>query len=139
MGESSNLILNKPPKNLEYIQKLLNYDPHTTFLEKAKKWVTQKNQTRPHTISEWCEILGSTKNNTSARSFLENLIKEDALIQEGNKGNPPNQSKTYRLDKKKLEQALYNDPFWNWIRDISIQIINNQEPYKKVKTDIPVQ
>lgn len=136
MGESSNIILNKPPKNLEYVQKLLNYDAHTTFLEKAKRWVTQTNRTRPHTISEWCEILGSSKHNSSARDFLEKLVDEEALIQEGTKGKPPNQSETYRLDKKKLEEAIYNDSFWNWIRDLSIQIINNQEPYKKVVTDI---
>jgi len=136
MGESNNLVLNQPPKNLEYIEKLLNYDPQTTLLEKAKKWVTKKDRTRPHTISEWCEILGSTKNNTSARTFLQKLVEEDALINEGTKGEPPNESKTYRLDKKNLEKAIYNDPFWNWIRDISIKMINRQEPYKKVVTDI---
>jgi len=68
--------------------------------------------------------------------FLQKLVEEDALINEGTKGEPPNESKTYRLDKKNLEKAIYNDPFWNWIRDISIKMINRQEPYKKVVTDI---
>lgn len=135
MGETDKLILNKPPKNLEYLEKLLHYDSQATLLEKAKKWITQKDQTRPHSKSEWCEILGSTKNNSAVRTFLEKLIEKKALVYEDTKGKPPNQYDRYVLDKNRLEQVFYNDPFWNWIRDISIRMINNQESNRKVIKD----
>lgn len=136
MGKTNNLVLNEPPKNLEYIEKLLHYDSHSTFLEKAKKWFTQTNETRPHSKSQWCKILGSTENNTATRSFLEKLIEKEALVHEETRGKPPNTYDVYRLDKTRLEEIIFEDPFWNWIRDISIRMINNQEPYKKVVTDI---
>lgn len=135
MGESKHLILKEPPKKLEYIKKLLNYDPNQTFLEKTKKWITRKDQTRPHSKSEWCEILGSTKNNTSVRNFLDILIEKNVLVYEDTKGQPPNEYDRYKLDKKRLENVFSKDPFWNWIRDISIRTINNQEPNKKVVND----
>lgn len=135
MGDKNNLILNEPPKKLEYIQKLLHYDAHDNIIEKAKKWITRTDQTRPHSKSEWCEILGSTKNNTSVRNFLKILIEEEALVYEDTKGEPPNQYDTYKLDKNRLEEVIYEDPFWNWIRDISIRMINNQESNRKIVTD----
>jgi len=135
MAETNNLILKEPPKNLEYTKKLLNYDPKTTLLEKTKKWITRKDQTRPHSKSEWCEILGSTKNNTSVRNFLDILIEENVLVYEDTRGQPPNEYDRYKLDKKRLEQVFSQGPFWNWIRDLSIRIINNQEDDKKVVSD----
>lgn len=133
MGENTYLITDKPPKNLEYIQKLLNYDRKQTLLEKAKKYVTRTDQTRPHSISEWCNILGSTKTNPNTRKFLEKLVEQDALVMDEENSNG---TELYRLDKKNLEEAFYNDPYWNWIREISFRIIDNQEPNRKTVTDI---
>lgn len=136
MGNNTNLVLKKEPKKLRYIKILLSYDQSNTFLQKAKKWITKKDKTRPHTISEWCEILGSTKTNNNARKFLDKLVEEEALKHEDTTGQPPNEEKRYRLDKVRLEEAFYEDPMWNWIRDIAFRTINNQEPRKKVVTDI---
>lgn len=132
MGENQCLILETPPKKLEYVSKLYNYDKKKTFLEKTKKIILGSDYTRPHTISKWCQILGSTKNNQATRDFLELLVDKQALVKDGVKGSPPNQAELYRLDRNKLTETVYNDVFWDWIRDISIEVINNQEPNKKV-------
>lgn len=133
MGGDQSLIGIKKPKNLEHIQTLFNYDQKTTLLEKAKKWVTRRNHTRPHSISEWCQILGSTKTNPDTRSFLEQLVEEDALFLED---EDQYGTKLYKLDKAKLEEAVFNDCYWDWNRSLSIRLINNQEPSKTVTTDI---
>ena len=135
MAENNSLILKQPPKKLEYINKLLEYDPPATLYEKAKTWITKKEETRPHSISEWCQILGSTSNNNNTRDFLEELVEKDALVSEGRVGKKPNEKEVYRIDKKRLEQVVYNDPFWNWIRSLSIRLINNQESNRKIVKD----
>lgn len=133
MGENTCLIIDKKPRNLEYIEKLFNYDRKQTLIEKTKKWITRTDQTRPHSISEWCQILGSTETNPNTRNFLEKLVEQEALVLENEDSNG---TKLYRLDKKKLENALYEDPFWNWIRDLSFRLIDNQEPNRTTTTEI---
>lgn len=135
MAEKHSLILKRPPRKLEYINKLLQYDQPATLFEKAKNWLVKDQTTRPHSISEWCQVLGSTKNNENTRDFLEELIQKDALVHEDTIGKKPNRKKVYRLDKQRLEQVLYKDPFWNWIRNLSIRIINSQENNRKIVKD----
>jgi hypothetical protein len=135
MAENSSIIVQEPPKNLEYMNKLFKYDQQKTLLQKAKTFITKTDRTRPHSISEWCQILGSTKNNSSTRTFLEELVEKDALVEKGSKGNPPNECKLYILDKKRLEKVFYNDPYWSWIKDISFRVINGPEENKKIVTD----
>lgn len=135
MAEHQSLILNQPPKKLEYLNKLLQYDPPTTLYEKAKTWITKQEETRPHSISKWCEIVGSTSNNDNTRGFFEKLVEEEALVYEDTIGEPPNENEIYSLDKARLEEVMYNDPFWEWIKLVSFRVINNQEPNRKIVKD----
>ena len=133
MAENTSLIIEDKPKNLQYIERLFNYDQKQTILEKTKKWITRTNRTRPHSISEWCKILGSTETNQHTRGFLENLVDEKALVLEK---KDKNGVKLYRLDKKRLEKVAYNSDFWSYIRDFSFRMINKQEPRRTVTTEI---
>lgn len=135
MAETSHLILKEQPKRLEYINKLFQYDPPATLYEKAKTWITRDKTTRPHSISEWCQILGSTRNNQNTREFLEKLVEEEALVYEDTVGETPNTNDRYILDKARLEEVMYNSAFWKWTRPISERMYNNQEPNKKIVKD----
>lgn len=132
MVENTCLITDKPPKNLEYVQKLLEYDKETTLYEKFKKKITRSNNTRPHTKSQWCQILGSSKTNPQTRSFLEKLIQNKALVKEEEQKDG---TELYKLDKDRLEELAFQDPYYNMHRDFFFRIINNQEPNKKIVND----
>lgn len=133
MVENPELIAKKKPKKLEYIEKLLNYDQKETIIGKAKQILPgKKNKTRPHTISEWCEILGKQKTNPDTRKFLEKLVEKKVLTREKTR----NGSKTYSLDKDKLTEIFYRSKYYNWHRDIFFKVINKEEPTKKIVTDI---
>lgn len=135
MGGNQSLFFENPPKKLEYINILLNYDKETTFLEKAKSYFSSKDLTRPHTKSKWCNILGKTDTNPDTREFLDTLIQKNALKQDGEKGEPPNQVPTYRLDRNQLLNVYYNSTLYNSLRDLNFETINKQEPNKKIITD----
>lgn len=126
------MIKGDPPKGLEYTKKLLEYDKPATFFDKAQKIITRKEQTEDNTISQWCEILGSTKTNEHTREFLKYLIQENALKEESVKGQPPNQTETYSLDKKRLLECYSQTADYKIRRDLCLQVINKVE--KGIKT-----
>ena len=131
MAEKHTIFFETPPKKIEYINKLLNYDQKNTLLEKAKKYFTKKDETRPHTKGKWCKILGKRKTNPDTRKFLEKLIQENAL-KKTNNSDPIK----YSLDRNRLIEVYYNSVLYNHLRDINIETINKKEPNKKVVTDI---
>lgn len=132
MGGNNQVFFEKTPKKLEYVNTLLNYDKETTLLEKAKKYFTKKDLTRPHSKSEWCRILGKRETNPDTRQFLDKLIEENALKQEEDGG----ENDCYRLDRNKLLQVYYDSSLYNKLRDLNFETINKKEPKKKIVTDL---
>lgn len=130
MGEN-NLILEEPPKNLQYIRLLLNYSSEDTFWGKAAAFITRNSKTQAHSIAQWCQILGSQNTNPQTRQFLEKLVEKNALIKEPGTKDP----EKYRLDKENLTSAVYEDPYYLWHKDLFFRVINTHERFKKVKTD----
>jgi len=135
MGETTDqfhLILDKPPKKLEYILKLKDYEETNLYLQ-AKNFLTSNRKTQAYTVSKWCEILDSTKTNPTARSFLETLIEEDVLVENGTN---PNGDEQYSLDKKELLGCYQKSFFYQLTRDLNIETINQEERFKSVVTDV---
>jgi len=131
-SENFHLIIEDPPKKLEYLLILKNYDEENLY-QQTKNFLTGNRKTQAYTISKWCEVLDSTKTNPTARGFLETLIEEDVLIQEGvNKDD----AEVYRLDKKALLSCYRKSFFYQLTRELNIETINQEERFKTVKTDI---
>lgn len=134
MGESNYLIQKNTPKKLVYLQKLLNYEKPVTLYEKAKTWLS-KDIAGPHTKRKWMTIVGSTKDNGNCEDFMDYLIQENALVEQGKIGEPPNKTETYSLDKNRLLEVFYESDYYTWHRDIFIETINHAEPDRKIVTD----
>lgn len=140
MGENLNLVFEKTPKRLEYILKLYNFDK-TDWMQKTKNLLISQEKTKAFTFNQWCEFLDdpdneNSKHNSSIRDFLKLLIDEDVLVKVDVRGKPPNEKKVYRLDKKSLRQTYYKSSFYRLTRDLDIDTINSEEPFKTVITDV---
>lgn len=135
MGAEAGFILSSKPDRLEYVEKLLKYEESHGWLDKIQKVVKRKRTTRSHSISEWCKILGKSKTNPQVRDFLQKLIEKNILIENGERKTGA-EHKVYKLDKDRLENLLYNSSYYAWHRDIFFRVVNNQEPNKKIVTDI---
>lgn len=135
MGENSDqfhLIIDEPPKKLDYLLKLKNYQEHNLY-QQAKNFLTANKKTQAYTVSKWCEKLDSTKTNPTTRSFLDQLIEEDVLVKEGTNGD---NADVYSLDKKALLSVYHKSFFYQLTRDLNIDTINQEERFKTVITDV---
>jgi len=134
MADNGSLILEDEPKKLVYLKKLLTYDQPSNFYERAKTFFTA-DKTRPHSISEWAEIVGSKRNNGNTRSFLESLADKDALQLEGERQSGNKTYKVYSVNKDRLLKVFSKSTYYHWNRDLMIKTINKAESNRKVIKD----
>jgi len=140
MGGNLNLVFENTPKRLEYILKLYNFDK-TDWMQKTKNFLISQEKTKAFTFNEWCEFLDdpdneNSINNNSIRDFLKLLIDENVLVKVDVRGEPPNEKKVYRLDKKALRKAYYKSNFYRLTRGLNVDTISSEEPFKTVVTDV---
>lgn len=131
-GDQFHLIFEKPPKKLEYLLKLKNYEENNLF-QQAKNFLTANRKTQAYTVSKWCEVLDSSKTNPTTRGFLDTLIEEDALVYEGENKDD---AEVYSLDKKALISCYHKSFCYQLMKDLNIETINQEERFKSVVTDI---
>jgi hypothetical protein len=140
MEDAINLIFKNPPKRLDYLLRLKDFD-ETDFFQKTKNFLTTQEKTKAFTISKWCEIVDDPENensehNNSIREFLQLLVDENVLIETDVRGEPPNEVSLYRLDKKELRRVWSESLCYLLLKELNIETINQEERFKSVVTDV---
>ncbi len=104
------------PKEVEYINTLLQQKDETGKLKKAFNKVTGKIEGQSK--SELAEEINGTKTNSHAHEFLEKLIDEEALVKVGEKKGVSKPTPQWEVDRQRLLKVFKQTEFYQENKDV---------------------